>query len=241
MCHWWRTVGITALTLMFMTGAQIRIARAAPVFYNESSAFFTAISDAEPRLGSLSIIDFDDVNAGASIQEGSVFGGVRFRSNTIDGLVVTDHFQTTSGLNYLGLDDGFSNEFRSGDELRFGFPDPVLAFALSIIGSPSGLLANDLQLVAAGGNVFNLGTPERVFQDGGELFFLGVIAPEAFSAAQLISFGDPTDPFFNFNIDDVTTVAVPLPPTLALFGLGLVGLGALRRIRPTAAGKYALT
>lgn len=237
--RWRRSAGIAALGLAFTISVPLHIAQAAPLFYTDSSAFFAAIPGGAPRLGPQSVVDFDNVDAGTPITEGDLFDGVRFSSNTDEGLIVTDHFQTTSGLNYLGLDDGFSNEFRSGDELTFGFADPVLAFALTIIGSPSGLLANDLQLVAAGGNIFNPDTPERVFADGGELFFLGVIAPLPFSSAQLISFGDPTAPFFNFNIDDVTAVAVPLPPTLTLFGLGLLGLGALRRKRPTAGGTYA--
>lgn len=194
--------------------------QAVPMFFTNSAEFLAALP------GPASIVDFDAVDAETLIPEGAAFEGITFTTNTGLDLIVSDHFDTTSPLNYLGVADGFSNEFFSGHELTFSFARRVQAFGLSIIASPGDVFAADFQLVASSGSAFNVAPPERILSDGGEVFFLGVINPTGFASAQLISFGDPDAdaPFFGFNVDDLTTVAVPEPATFALVGLGLLAL-----------------
>lgn len=200
-------------------------ALALPMTFTDRASFLAALP------GPASVLNFDDVDAQTQIAENTPFAGITFTSNlSSPGLIVSDNFDTTSPLNYLGVDDGFSNEFLSGDELTFSFANSVQAFGFSIIGSPDDVFAADFQLTASGSSVFNLGTPEQTLRDGGNVFFLGIIDTAGFSNAQLFSFGDPTDPFFGFNIDDITTVAVPVPATFALLGLGVLAIFGQKRL-----------
>ena len=201
------------LWLSLSSGAQ-----AMPVVFTNSASFLAALP------GPSSVVDFDAADAEMLIPEGAAFEGITFTTNTALDLIVSDHFDTTSPHNYLGVADDFSNEFLSGHELTFSFAGRVQAFGLFIIASPGAVLAADFQLLASSVSVFNVAPPERILLDGGEVFFLGVIDPTGFASAQLISFGDPDDPFFGFNVDDLTTFYVPEPATLALVGLGLLAL-----------------
>lgn len=203
--------------------------------FTDSDSFNTALPDGQ------SLINFDNVDAGTVIPNGGQFGGITFGLNSDSDLVVSDNFLSTSPFNFLGLDDGFSNEFLSGDELTFGFESQVQAFGLFIVGSPQpdSVLPFDLQLAGGGLSVFN-DEPELLLDDGGEAFFLGIVNENGFDSVRLNSFGDVTDPFFAFNIDDVTTVKnVPEPQTLVLMALGFVFL--IMRMRRDRTNTPAVT
>lgn len=212
-----------ALAWLWLGGA----AQAAPMVFTDSTSFQAALTPP------LSVLNFDDGPAGTTVQEGVPFQGVTFTTN-LGGLALTidDRLQTTSPNNYLGVDDGDDGLFRSGDEIGFTFGAPLQAFGLFIIGNHENILANDFQLTASGGSVFNLGAPEQLLDDGA-VFFLGIIDTAGFDAARLVSFGDPSAPFFRFHVDDIITapaqVPVPEPATLMLVGGGL--LAACRRRR----------
>lgn len=201
-------------------GLVLHVPSEAAMIFTDSGSFQAAL----PGIGRT--LNFDKVDAETVIPDGSRFGGIGFRSNTGMDLIVSDHFDTTSPFNYLGVDDGFSNEFVSGHEIYFDFNGLIQAFGIYLIGSPGDIFESDFQLVAGGLSVFNEGIPEFTLADGGDVFFLGLIDPNGFSNARLNSFGDPDDPFFAFNIDDITTVsAVPEPGAFLLLSVSFLLFG----------------
>ena len=138
---------------------------------------------------------------------------------------VTDAFaQTTSGgTNALGL-DVLDEAFLSGDSFIMTFDQTIHALGLFVIGSPGDVLAGDFALSTGAGSVFNVDTPDRTVADGGEAFFLGLVATDAslgFTSAMLESFDPQGVGLFVFNVDDITTALVPEPGTLVLLGTGL--------------------
>lgn len=217
---------LAALACLCLCGA----AQAAPIVFTDSASFQAALPAAP------SALHFDDVPAGTAVPEGVPIQGVSFTSNLGGlGLTVFDTRDTTSPDNYLGVDDGDDGLFRSGDELGFTFGAAVQAFGLFIIGNTENILANDFQLTASGGSVFNLGGPQQILSDGGGVFFLGIIDTAGFDSARLISFGDPDAPFFRFHVDDIVTAATPVPEpaTLMLVGFGLLAACRNRLVRRT--------
>lgn len=216
---------VVGFILLFMCAT----GHAVTMTFTDSSAYQAALP------ASSSIVNFDNVAAGTKIPDGTVSQGITFTSNVDNiigrsGLIVADNFLTTSPLNFLGVDDGFSNEFLLGDELILSFSNPIRAIGLFIIGAPNSIVKNDFLLTAGGGTVFNDGIPEKTLFDGGEVFFLGLISDQGFSAAQLISFGDQLDKTLGFIIDDISTVAVTIsePAIFSLFSLGLLMLGGIK-------------
>lgn len=196
---------------------------AATSTFTDSASFFAALP------GPSSTQDYEGVPAESVIPNGATLDGINYSSNVGGGsLFISTFSDTTSGNNSLGGDDNF---FLSGDELSFGFSSLTQAIGLFIIDDiePGSIVENDIQLIAGGLSVFNLATPERILPDRSNVFFLGLIDTDGFDSAQLLSFGDPSDPFFIFNVDDVTTVAlngqVPEPSSYLLLSLGLLMLG----------------
>ncbi len=223
-------VAMVGLALLFPSAS----VQAVTLGFTDSSAFQAALP------GPSMVVNFDNVNVGTPVPDGVPFENISLTSNVNNilrrsGLIVSAQFLTTSPLNFLGVNDGFTNEFLFGDELTLDFSASVLALGLSIIASPEVTQDTDFLLVGGGGSVFNAGSPEQILFDGGEVFFLGLISDQLFNTAQLISFGDQLDTSLGFNVDDITTVTsanpatVPEPSTVLLFGTGLLILAGMTR------------
>lgn len=214
------TVAVFSLLSLLSLSGQ---ADAATSIFTDSASFFSALP------GPSFTQDYEGISAGTEIPDGATIDGISYSSNVDGGsLFISNISDTTSGNNSLSGDGSF---FLSGNELSFGFSSLTQAIGLFIIDDvePGSILENDIQLIAGGLSVFNLATPERILADRSNVFFLGLIDTDGFDSAQLISFGDPDDPFFIFNVDDVTTVAlnsqVPEPSSYLLLSLGLFMLG----------------
>jgi hypothetical protein len=200
-------------------------ANAAIVTYTDETSFLTALS------GPTSTLDFDSTTAGTLIPSGNSLGGITFTYN-IGGLdmKVVDDFDTTSPNNYLGLDDaGNFDQFIDGDEFTLSFSTPVSAAGMYFItGDP--LINGDIHLVTSVGTALNSSIVDISLDDGGMAYYIGLISDTAFSSAA-IQYDAGGGGNFLFNVDDITTSAVPIPGAIWLFGSGLLGLIGISRRR----------
>lgn len=201
-------------------------AQAAVTGYTDKAAFDAAIAG----LSDLQVVDFEGVAAGTTFPSGTGTGGLAF-GYTIAGqtVQVASTFGTTSGTNYLGLDNP-DTAFNLGDSLTIDFGRTVHAAGLYVIAGADAL-AGDFELSTLNGVVLNSGVPDTLVSDG-RGFWLGLVESDptqGFSSAVLR--GVPAgSAFLAFTVDDIHSAvsAVPEPGTWALMLLG-VGALALRR------------
>ncbi|HJV63002.1 MAG TPA: PEP-CTERM sorting domain-containing protein [Albitalea sp.] len=217
---------LCALSLALCAGAS----HAALTAFTSRSAFDAAISG----LAAVQTEDFEGLSAGTTFASGAGANGLTY-SYAIPGysLQVSDTFGTTSGVNYLGLDNP-DTAFYLGDSFTIGFGRTVQAVGLYLI-TGSDAQAGDLQLSVASGSVFNSATPDTLVSDG-QAFFLGLVESDpgqGFTTATVS--GIPSgDAFLAFSADDITSAtvsAVPEPSSWALMGAGLGLLAWCRRRR----------
>ncbi len=217
------------------------LAFAAPMTFTSRSAFDAAIAGF-----SASTVDFDSLAAGTPLSDGTTLSQVSLgfeRSAASIGLdlVVSDRYVTTSGLNFLGVGDGFSEQFLNDDGLSLAFVAPVHAIGLYVIAPGGSAFEGDFTLDAAGASVGNPLLPDLALATGDvgapidDAYFLGIVDPDvAFTSARLSSL-DPALGFVSFNIDDIVTAtrgaggSVPAPGGLSLVAVGLGALGSVRR------------
>ena len=163
-------------------------------------------------------IDFDSLSAGEIV---TVLEGVTFSSNTGLDLVVSDQFDTTSGANYLGVDDGGFEVLFPGDIVTLDFATPVTSLTVHFISSPL-TPGSAFEISTLVGSAASGATPDIILGDGGEVFPVNFTSVEAFASAELLS---PGAGLYSYNIDDISFTVVPLPTAMWLFASGLMVLG----------------
>jgi hypothetical protein len=129
--------------------------------YTSKAAFDAAIAGL-----SVETVDFDSVASGTTFPTGTGTGGLTF-IYAIAGpstLMVSSTFGTTSGTNYLGLDNP-DTVFYLGDSFTINFNRTVLAVGLYVIAG-SDAQAGDIQLSVDGGSVFNSAIADTLVSDG---------------------------------------------------------------------------
>jgi len=237
-------VGKNALICIALAAAiaSAAVADAAVATFTSRAAFDAAIAG----MFDVEILDFDGVPDETLIPSGSSLDGVTF-SYTIEDeigpyeLIVIDSFETTSGLQSLGLTSG--DVLLSGDAFTMTFDRTIHAVGLYVLGRL--INEGDMQLRIPGkGSVSNAAAADLVLPGGGgAAWFLGLIeadpAAPGFNRADVLSSPPPADSF-EWNVDDVVSaVTAPEPGGAAALAAvaALAMLGALRRPRsrrPTA-------
>lgn len=221
------------ITLLILL-ALMAPSQAVPLFLTDRSAFDSEVSNfSNPDVR---ILDFDSSSPGDRIPSGSTLlftpdpGGVEFNYLIGDGLggflemIVDDQFDTTSGNNYLGLDDpGNFNQFIAGDAFNLRLRGPFNALGLSFITSDP-LLAGDILLQTGLGTVENSAIEETILGDGGVVYFLGLVSTDATFGSAQIRFDPLATGTFLYNADDIVAAKIPEPGTVMLVLIGLLGL-----------------
>ena len=200
--------------------------RATPTGYQTESDFAAAISG----LAGVQTVDFESAATGTTFASGSGTGGLTF-TYAIAGqmLQVSSTFATTSGTNYLGLDNP-DTAFYLGDSFTIDFGRSVNAAGLYLIAG-NDAQPGDLELSTASASVFNGSTAVDLVD--GKAYFIGLVDAAGFDSITIT--GVPSgDAFLPFSADDITsavsTVPEPGVPASMLAGLGLLGLLARRRL-----------
>ncbi len=243
----WNRLLIGAVAALCATTAQ-----ALPTTYTSRAAFDTAIAAIVPAVNS-NVINFESGSGGDLIPSGFSFAGLNF-SYAIPGGpppfqigVNSSPLAGTSGSNFLGVtnDGGASfSQFALGDQINFSFAASH-AFGMYIIVSDTSFdfFANDVNLTFAGTTLSNVDadvatsvTPNNV-----AALFVGIVDPAATYTTASLLFGPVGGaagaPFFE--IDDIVKTSaigsgtpdgtVPEPTTLALLGVGMMGITLARR------------
>lgn len=222
----------SSLLLIVVLSVFASSVNAALVNYTQESAFLAALG------GNGTTVDFESQITGDIINSGNSIGDISF-SYTVGppptSMMVASDFLTTSGNNYLGLDDaGNYNLFIAGDEFSISFVNPVYALGMYFIsGDP--LLSGDIQLVTDSGTATNSDVIDITLGDGGLAYYIGLVSDTSFTSAS-IQFDPNAAGTFLYSVDDITTSvsAVPVPATIWLFVSGLgsfLGFSRYRRIQ----------
>jgi hypothetical protein len=205
-------------------------AQAAVTGFTSKTAFDAAIAG----MSATQTVDFESVLSGTTFASGTGTGGLTF-VYTIAGpstLQVSSTFGTTSGSNYLGLDNS-DTAFYLGDSVTIAFNRTVHAVGLYVIAG-NDAQAGDMVLSIAGGSIGNSAAADTLVSDG-QAFYLGLVESNisaGFNSATLSGTFTP-NAFLAFSADDITSAvsAVPEPQSwgLMLGGLGVLSLIARRR------------
>jgi hypothetical protein len=205
---------------------------AAPIGYTSASDFNTAISGMTSQT-----LNFDSQTVGTNIADGSSLNGITFDYD-FDGLemLVSDQYDTTSGDNYLGINDGSDESFFAGDSFTLSFDSTINAFGLLII-SIDEIFDADFSLETSVGEVTSQASVQDTLADDSSVFFLGLYDEDGFDSISFSSGLFACDCFY-FNIDDITTAwnaptqpttEVPEPATWSLLLFGLASISFRRR------------
>jgi hypothetical protein len=203
-------------------------ANAALSSFTSKAAFDVAISS----LSSPQSVDFESELAGTTLASGTGTSGLTFLYSIVgpSTLQVSNTFGTTSGSNYLGLDNA-DTAFYLGDSFTIDFNRTVHAVGLYVIAG-SDAQAGDMNLSVAGGSVSNSAVPDVLVSDG-RAFYLGLVESDpglGFTQATVSGVVTP-GAFLAFTVDDITSAVLPEPSSGGLMLVGLGALSALRRRR----------
>jgi len=191
--------------------------------YTSRAAFDAAIAGL-----SVETVDLESVISGTTFPTGSGTGGLTF-SYAIAGpstLTVSNIFGTTSGSNYLGLDNP-DTAFYLGDSFTINFNRTVLAVGLYVIAG-SDAQAGDMQLSVAAGSVFNSDIADTLVSDG-RAFYLGLVESDSglgFTSATVSGTFTP-NAFLAFTVDDITSASINTNPAPEPGTWGLMLLACL--------------
>jgi hypothetical protein len=212
-------------------------ASAATVAYTEKSAYDAATA----AFTATQLENFDGIAENTQYLSGSGPAPLTF-TYSIPGYLLTvgSGFETTSGSNFLGLNNAsltFGDKaFNLGDSFTVHFGRTVNAVGLYLVAGDDAM-PGDLELSTSTGSVLNSGNPV-VITPGNNAFFLGLVDPvHGFTSASVrgVVPQDAPGAFLAFTADDITSAVATVPEpgswVLMLAGLGIAAASGVHRKR----------
>jgi hypothetical protein len=197
--------------------------------YTSSSAFNAATAS-----DSFTVENYSSGTNGQTIPNGGSFDGLTYSVNgtglfgTLNGSIITNQFNSFSGLSLGGNQSGGDQFFFGGDSVTVTFPTPVKAIGVFFnVNANSG----NYDLITPVGDV---STSSATF-DTSTFVFDGITSVTPFSSITLVS---ESTSLGSYNVPEIefAVATTPLPGTLPLFvgGLGMMGFILGRKKRKTA-------
>jgi hypothetical protein len=189
-------------------------AEAAVMTFTNSAAFNAAATGIP-----LTVENYSTGIAGETIASGGTFNGLTYTfsagpSGTLLGGIITNQFNSFSGLSLGGNQSGGAQFFFGGDSFTVTFPNPINAIGAFFnvnLNSGNYMLGTTVGSVSTGSAIYDTST----------FVFDGLISTTPFTTATFSGQG-------SFNIPEIefgaAAVPVPKPSPLSQLGIALVGL-----------------
>ena len=212
---------LTALGLAFAClltyGAYLNSADATVVSFTSSAAFDAAVAG-----GTVIVEQYATGTNGQTIANGGSFDGLTYSFaagplGTLTGGIITNEFNSFSGLSAAGNQSTGQHFFFGGDQVTVAFPAPITAVGVFFnvnLGSGNYDLVTPVEGVVTGSAVYDTST----------FVFDGITSTIPFSSITLVS---ENASLGSYNIPEIEFAPVPEPATLTLVLTALLGLAAV--------------
>lgn len=219
-------MNVKALAFAGVAAAMAAMPAMATTIYTSSSAF-----DAATAGDTLTAERYSSGSAGELINGGAVFDGLTYQftagpSGDLLGGIITNQFNSFSGLSLGGNQNVGAQFFFGGDSFTVTFPKPIKAVGVFFnVNANSGNydVTSSVGDASTGSGSYDTST----------FVFDGIVSNASFTS---ITVSSEDVALGSFNIPEIEFATVPEPATWAMLLAFLLGIGAMALLAPRRPG-----